>query len=159
MGKEWLDRKDQMERILGEAWVGDLALCKGDEPYVVPLNFTYHDGHIYFHCAFEGKKLDFLRHNARVCFSVALDYQIPEMHPPGEPCRSHYESVICCGTAREVTDLAERKRVLDLFVKKFREEEIPLERVENCNAVDITVEEMTGVRHRDRQLTYWHHRF
>ena len=148
-----------MERILREAWVGELALCRGDEPYVVPLNFTYHAGHIYFHCAFEGKKLDFLRQNPRVCFSVPRDFQIPEMHPPGERCHTNYESVLCYGTAREVTDLEERKRILDIFVKKFRDEEIDLERVKNCNAVDITIEEMTGTRHRNQELTYWRHRF
>jgi len=159
MEKEWLNQKEEMERILREAWVGELALSRDGEPYVVPINFTYHAGHIYFHCAFEGKKLDFLRRNPRVCFSVARDYQIPEPHPPGVSCRTNYESVLCYGTAREVSDIAERKRILDIFVKKFRDEEVPLERVRNCNAVDMTIEEMTGRRQKDQDRIYWRHRF
>ena len=50
-------------------------------PYVVPLNYIYHDGYIIFHCALEGHKLDNIRHNPQVCFTVCANQEmIPEKY-------------------------------------------------------------------------------
>ena len=38
--------------------------------YGVPLNYVYHKGNIYFHCAVEGNKMDNLMFNNRVSFCV-----------------------------------------------------------------------------------------
>ena len=45
--------------ILEKAPRGILSVL-GDNgyPYGVPLNFFFHEGRIYFHCAMEGHKLD-----------------------------------------------------------------------------------------------------
>ena len=47
------------------------------QPYGVPVNYVY-DGEktIYFHCAREGHKLDNLRSNPRVCFTIVVNHQI-----------------------------------------------------------------------------------
>lgn len=57
--------------LLDRAWVGQLATSgEGGKPYVVPICFVFADGRIYFHCAQAGKKLDNIRANPQVCFSV-----------------------------------------------------------------------------------------
>lgn len=54
----------EMEKILQQELIGQLGMIGLDgRPYMVPLNFSYSDGKILFHCSMEGKKLDCIRAN------------------------------------------------------------------------------------------------
>ena len=66
----FLESRDEMEELLQDESIGYLGLSMNGTPYVVPLNYSYSEGTIIFHCALEGKKLDFIRTNPLVCFSV-----------------------------------------------------------------------------------------
>jgi nitroimidazol reductase NimA-like FMN-containing flavoprotein (pyridoxamine 5'-phosphate oxidase superfamily) len=148
-----------MEAVLRTGAWGALGLCSEGKPYVVPLNYAYADGKILFHCALEGMKLDMIRANPQVCFTVARQTGTPSEHPAGKPCEVDSDSVICCGTARIVEDLAERALILNTFNRAFRPdaEDLSMERVRRCGAVEITVTEMTGRRERDGKRTFWRH--
>ena len=67
--------KDQIEQIVQDARVCHLALADNGQPYVVPLNFGYREKTVYFHSARQGRKIDMLRANPRVCleFSSLLE--------------------------------------------------------------------------------------
>ena len=67
--KEIKDRAE-IEEVLREAQVGRLGTSVDGQPYVVPLSFAYHDGNIIFHGAREGKKMEDIARNPRVCFEV-----------------------------------------------------------------------------------------
>ncbi len=148
----------EMEEMLRrEAW-GCLGLCTPEgTPYVVPVNYAYVEGKILFHCALEGLKLDCIRANPEVCFTVARQPGTVREHPGGDPCHVDSESVICYGRARIVEDLKERAALLNRFNHAFRPEaeELTPERAAGCGAVEITVREMTGRRERARQRTLW----
>ena len=59
--------RDKVDEILGRCRVGRIATHGADGyPYVIPLNYVYHDGSIYFHCARSGEKLDNLKRDSRV---------------------------------------------------------------------------------------------
>jgi uncharacterized protein len=62
-----VESRKEMEKILTEEHLGYLGLSKDGMPYVVPITFGYVDGKILFHCSLEGKKLDYIRANPRVC--------------------------------------------------------------------------------------------
>ena len=159
--RAFIESRAEMEAILQDMSFGFLGLALDGQPYVVPLNYAYIDGRILFHCAWEGKKLDYLTSNPAVCFTVARQPGTFRHHPEGDPCHMDCESVVCYGTARLVEDLGERAAVLNAFNRSFRPQadEIPTERVARCAAVEIVVEEMTGRRERDRELTCWRYRF
>ena len=141
--------------------MGYLGLSAGGQPYVVPLNYAYVENKILFHCALEGKKLDCIRANPQVCFTVARQTGRVRAHANQDPCHVDSDSVICTGRARIVESAEERKGLLDVFNRRFNPEAEPIsqERAENCGAVEITIEEMTGRRERERGVTYWRHRF
>jgi nitroimidazol reductase NimA-like FMN-containing flavoprotein (pyridoxamine 5'-phosphate oxidase superfamily) len=148
-----------MEAVLRAGVWGALGLCSEGKPYVVPLNYAYADGKILFHCALEGMKLDMIRANPQVCFTVARQTGTPSEHPGGKPCEVDSDSVICYGRARIVEDAAERAPILNTFNRAFRPdaEDLPMERVRRCGAVEITVTEMTGRRERDGKRSFWRH--
>jgi nitroimidazol reductase NimA-like FMN-containing flavoprotein (pyridoxamine 5'-phosphate oxidase superfamily) len=159
--KEFINSRKEMEAILLEETVGYLGLSVKGQPYVVPLNYAYVEGKILFHCALTGKKLDYIRKNPQVCFTVGRQAGEVRRHAEADPCHVDSDSVICHGQARIVEDVVERQAVLNAFNYFYRPdaEEISLDSAEKCGAVEIVISEMTGRRERERGRTYWRYSF
>lgn len=91
-------------------------------PYVIPLSFGYSlkGGvlELYFHCAHVGKKLDCIRKNPNVAFSMCVENRI-EIHEDVY-CKSgrFYASVVGQGKAEIVEDSAEKCRELSLLMER-----------------------------------------
>ena len=91
-------------------------------PYVIPLSFGYSlkDSilELYFHCAHVGKKLDCIRKNPNVAFSMCVENRI-EIHEDVY-CKSglFYASVVGQGKAEIVEDSAEKCRGLSLLMER-----------------------------------------
>ncbi len=137
----------QIERILFEAPVMRLALGGGGWPYVVPLNFAFEPGRLWFHTGPKGEKMERLARDERVCFEVDAEVEVV---PAAEPCAFgfRYRSVVGFGRAQVVEDQAERVRALNLIMKKYagREYEFPPENLRRTVLVMVSVESMTGRR-------------
>jgi nitroimidazol reductase NimA-like FMN-containing flavoprotein (pyridoxamine 5'-phosphate oxidase superfamily) len=91
-------------------------------PYVIPMSFGYclKDGvlELYFHCTHVGKKLDCIRKNPNVAFSMCVENRI-EIHEDVY-CKSgrFYASVVGQGKAEIVEDSAEKCRGLSLLMER-----------------------------------------
>jgi nitroimidazol reductase NimA-like FMN-containing flavoprotein (pyridoxamine 5'-phosphate oxidase superfamily) len=159
--REFIESREEIERILHEETIGYLGLSVEGKPYVVPLNYGYVEGKILFHCALTGQKLDYLKANPQVCFTVGRQSGQVRRHAEGDPCHIDSESVICYGKARIIEDLEERQMTLDTFNRCFRAdaEGISLEATMRCCAVEIKIAEMTGRQERERKRTDWRYRF
>ena len=157
----FIESREEMERLLQEEELGYLGLSLDGKPYGVPLNYSYSNGKILFHCGLQGKKLDAIKANPFVCFTVARQPGRVREHPGGNPCHVDSDSVICYGRARLLEDLEERKTALNAFNRRFRPEapDVPPERVESCGMVEIKISEMTGRQERERKRTCWRHVF
>jgi len=108
----------EIQEILEKGFVCRLGLYDGQYPYVVPLNYGYRNGCMYFHCAREGKKTDILKKDGRVCIEVDIDFRVVR----GEtPCRwtAKYRSVIGFGSARIIDDEIEKKAGLDVIMTHY----------------------------------------
>jgi uncharacterized protein len=142
--KQITDTK-QMEQILAQAQVCRLAMVDKGHPYVVPLNFGYRDGALYFHSALEGRKMDVLRADSRVCFEVD---EMVKMNKAAEACDwgVSFKSVIGTGTAHLLTSLEEKKESLDIIMAHYsdRSFDYPLEMLEKTAVIKLTIDEMTG---------------
>jgi nitroimidazol reductase NimA-like FMN-containing flavoprotein (pyridoxamine 5'-phosphate oxidase superfamily) len=104
--REITDRKD-IDGIIRRCRVCHLAMCDKGQPYVVPLSFGYDGCFLYFHTAREGRKIDIIRRNNRVCFGFDTLHDIVTSE---QACNwgAKYESVIGSGTA-EILDALEAK--------------------------------------------------
>ncbi len=160
MTEEFIDSTQEMEKLLSEERVGYLGMSSADSPYVVPLTYGYNEGKIIFHCALTGTKLDILRKNPNVCFTVSRHFGAMVPHPQGAQCHVNSDSVICYGKARIIDDIHERQAILNRFNHCLQPgaREITLEEVERCYAVEIAVAEMTGRTQRNAVCTWWKHR-
>lgn len=133
----------EAEELLKQADYGFLATAGADgQPYVVPLNHAYIDGYIVFHCAAEGLKLDNIRQNPKVCYSVCPEHEVlPENHS------TRYRSAIAFGTAEIVEDVALKKSLLVALNSRLAPGAgFPCadERIPGTGVVRIKVEHLTG---------------
>ncbi|MCE5270315.1 pyridoxamine 5'-phosphate oxidase family protein [bacterium] len=117
--REITDRAE-MESILKQAPVFHLGLVDAEGPYVVPVNCGYDSagGCLWFHCAREGRKVEALRRDNRVCVEAELDSRMVTV---GRACdwTMKYRSVIAFGRAALVEDPAEKVRGLDVIMSHY----------------------------------------
>ncbi|MBS7637899.1 pyridoxamine 5'-phosphate oxidase family protein [Candidatus Bathyarchaeota archaeon] len=111
--KEILDERI-LKEILKRARYITIAMCRGGEPYLVTLTHGYDEekNSIYFHCATEGKKLDFLRENPRVWGQAIIDHGYQE----GE-CNHLYASVMFGGRVTFISDREGKLHALRLMIR------------------------------------------
>jgi len=104
---------EKAAEILEKGEYGVLSTGGEDgQPYGVPLNYVFMDGNLYFHGAREGQKLDHIRANHRVCFTVVGKAQVL----PAQFTTS-YESVVAMGEAFTVEGEEKRKALWQFFEK------------------------------------------
>ncbi len=92
---------DEILAIMKRCDVCNVALYDEDFPYVIPLNFgvEYENGEfiMYFHSATAGKKLDLLRENNKVAFSMSCAHNLIVKDLACE-CTMEFDSVCGNGT-------------------------------------------------------------
>ncbi|GAJ40103.1 pyridoxamine 5'-phosphate oxidase family protein [Saccharococcus caldoxylosilyticus] len=120
MRRDMLGCKDEQKinRFLQEALTGFLGLADGGEPYVVPLNFVWWNGCVYVHGAEEGRKIDIIQRNPRVCFTVS-EHIGTMVHPVPAKTSTAYMSVMLFGKAEIVSDLDEATDALRQLLGKY----------------------------------------
>ncbi len=136
--------------ILTRGYRGFLSVIgEGGYPYSLPINFVYDSGHIYFHCAMSGHKLDAIRSCDKACFTILSE---PVQEP--DSWWFHVKSVICFGRISiisEDSDNDERlSRLRQLGLKYFPKDydlEADLKRSgPRALVLDLKIEHMTGKR-------------
>lgn len=107
---------DEAMELLGRAEYGTLAVVdKSSWPYAVPLSFVLMDGALYFHCAREGRKVEALAHDNRVCFTV-----VGATQPVYDGSFSTYfESAMVFGRAGPVENEKEKTDALRALAEKY----------------------------------------
>ena len=144
--KEIQDRAE-IEAVIRKAEVCRLGLSADGQPYVVPLNFGFDGKCLYFHTGQEGKKIDMIRRNHRVCFEVDVDCRLVR---GDTPCHwtMQYQSVIGYGTASLLTDEADKRHALDIIMRHYSERpgEYPRHLVDRLAIIQVTIDSMTGKR-------------
>jgi uncharacterized protein len=86
---------DGLASILRRGRYATIAVCQDGAPYLFTLSYGYDTVRhaLYFHVATEGRKLEALAADPRVCATVIIDGG----YEPGA-CKHHYESVVLTGT-------------------------------------------------------------
>jgi len=111
--------KKEIEAIITNADVCRIGLAVDNIPYIVPVNFGYKDNSIYFHCALEGRKLDMLRQNNKVCFEMEVEPKVVDGGGIACTWTTTYQSIIGYGTAEILETSAEKIEGLDIIMAHY----------------------------------------
>ncbi|HJK56959.1 MAG TPA: pyridoxamine 5'-phosphate oxidase family protein [Methanocorpusculum sp.] len=109
-----LHDSDAREILQTGIW-GTLATAdSGGQPYAVPMNYAVMKDTVYLHSAQEGHKLENLRENPLVSFSVVEKAEVL-----ANTFDMAYRSVILFGTARFVEEKTEKQNALQMLMEKY----------------------------------------
>ena len=135
----------QIEEIMAQAMVCRLALSDGESPYLVPLNFGLGDGCLYLHSALQGKKIDLIRKNPRVCFELEA---YVEVLPAPKICdwSVRYATVIGTGRAALLEDAAEKIQGMNAITRHYSPapHEFTAEEVAKVAVIKVMIESLSG---------------
>lgn len=137
--------REVIEDILKRGEYGVLGtIGEHGYPCITPLSYVYMKDCIYFHCAKEGEKLDNIKANNKVTFSVVVDTKIIP-----EKFTTDFKSVVIYGEAA-VLEGELKKEVLREIVKKYSPDFISsgeryIENSGNATSiVEIKIKHVTG---------------
>lgn len=145
---------DVLKEVLKSTKYVTVALCMGDEPYLVSLSHGFDETRncLYFHCATEGKKLVYLKANSKVWGQAVLDYGVTD------ECDYAYKSVHFKGTMSLINDLTEKQHAMEVLVRQLSatpEEKlakIKPEKLARTTMGKIDITYMTGKQHQNPNL-------
>ncbi|MDR2496921.1 MAG: pyridoxamine 5'-phosphate oxidase family protein [Tannerellaceae bacterium] len=89
-------------------------------PYVVPMNFGYDNGHIYLHSGPEGRKLQILERNPRVCITFCRGHKLVWQHPDVACSYSmSSRSLMVWGRVEFEEDFDRKVELLRIFMRQY----------------------------------------
>ncbi|MFQ5996622.1 MAG: pyridoxamine 5'-phosphate oxidase family protein [Dehalococcoidales bacterium] len=140
---------NEIGKIIKKATVCRLGLVDGDEPYVVPVCFGYEGNALYFHSALEGRKIELIKRNNKVCFEIDSDVELLR----GEQAcgfTMKYRSVIGVGRAHILGNDGEKIHGLNVLMKQYSEGEFSFskEKLALALVVRIDIESITAKKSR-----------
>lgn len=142
--KEMTD-PDAIVSVIRRSTVCRLGMSDNDQPYVVPMSFGYKDAAVYFHCAPEGRKMDILRKNPRVCIEFDVDCRLKT---GDSACKwgFFFQSAIAFGVAAFIEDLTEKQAALDIIMRQYSSEAFtyPESALEKIVVIKVSITELTG---------------
>ncbi|WP_250229522.1 pyridoxamine 5'-phosphate oxidase family protein [Anaeropeptidivorans aminofermentans] len=141
-----ISKEETMEILLNGEYGFLATVDKDNQPYVVPLSYVVIENEIFFHCALSGQKLDNIKHEEKVCFSV-----VGKTQPVYDNnFTTYFESVVVFGKARIIDDMDKKTEVLLKLAEKYLPEymdmadkaiEGSMQRTAICA---ITIDHITG---------------
>lgn len=140
---------EELLSVLNNGEYGTLAtIGENGYPYAVPVSYVYFENAVYFHCAAQGTKLDNIKNNNKVSFSIVGKTKVLP-----DKFSTEYESIVVFGHAVQMEGEEKRKVLFALIEKyssEFKEEgRAYIERASNNTAVvKINIDKITGKARR-----------
>lgn len=135
----------EIEEVIKKAVCCRLGLVDGDKPYIVPLSFGYQRNALYFHGASEGRRVELIKKNNRVCFELDSDIEVVKDE---EPCHwtVKYRSVIGTGRAFIVENDEEKSHGLSLIMAHYTDGQFtfPKSELDSVLVVRVDIESLSG---------------
>ena len=141
-----------LKQILKSCAYVTIALSKEDQPYLVSLSYGYDETRscLFFHCAHEGKKLEYLRSNNRVWGQAVIDHGYAQ-----GKCTHLYASVHFSGKASLIENLEEKAEAMKCMINHLDKTPEPLiadlkpERLKDTVIGRIDIEHLTGKKSKE----------
>jgi nitroimidazol reductase NimA-like FMN-containing flavoprotein (pyridoxamine 5'-phosphate oxidase superfamily) len=116
-----INDRELIDSLIRECDVCRLAFAAADVPYIVTMNFGFSAGDkrvLWFHCAPEGRKLDLMAKNNRVCFEMDTAHELTK-GPEACDWGMNFKSVVGYGKLYIVEDEAERQHGLACLMEHY----------------------------------------
>jgi nitroimidazol reductase NimA-like FMN-containing flavoprotein (pyridoxamine 5'-phosphate oxidase superfamily) len=102
----------EIYKIIKNGKFTSISMSKENEPYIITLSYGYDQPNsaLYFHCATEGQKIDFIKSNPYVCGTIIEDNGYED------ECGQAFRSIVFRGKMNVIRDIAEKKHAFDILI-------------------------------------------
>ena len=147
-----IDDIAEMKKILQTAQYITIAMCRDNQPYLATLSHGYDPDRniIFFHCAAEGRKIDYLVANNSVWGQAIIDYGYAQ-----GACDHLYASTQFKGRVTFIENQEEKKLALINMIQKLDndpntviEKQLKEKSVARVTIGRIDIEEMSGKKQK-----------
>ncbi|MFX0087091.1 MAG: pyridoxamine 5'-phosphate oxidase family protein [Candidatus Hodarchaeota archaeon] len=113
-----IDNQNEIKEIIQSTKYVTLAMTKANIPYLVTIShaYDYDNNCIYFHCASEGKKIDYLNENNLVWGQAIHDLGYHE----GE-CNHAFKTAQFKGKVKFIEKYDEKKKALTIMINQLED--------------------------------------
>ncbi|MCZ7402012.1 MAG: pyridoxamine 5'-phosphate oxidase family protein [Candidatus Methanoperedens sp.] len=142
--KEIKDIKE-IESIISKSNVCRIALSENNSPYIVPVCFGYKENCLYFHSANEGKKIEKIRKNNKICFEFDMYSGLLNSENPCD-WDVKYLSVIGFGKASFIHDFDEKIKALNIIIEHYSDSSYEFQKkfIDTVTIIKVEIETITG---------------
>lgn len=143
-----IEDKQRIQEILLKANYVTIAMCKDNTPYLVTLSHGYDQSNncIYFHCASEGKKIDYLQENPLVWGQALIDKGYVQ-----GACDHLYATAQFRGRVQFLENVVQKEEALKVMIRhlddkpeKVMSEQLSPESISNVTIGRIDIEYLSG---------------
>ncbi|MFO7765183.1 MAG: pyridoxamine 5'-phosphate oxidase family protein [Pelovirga sp.] len=139
----------ELEQVLWHGQICHLAIPDDPLPYLLPLNYGYQEGALYFHSAPQGHKIELLQQQLRARFCITIDMGIIEAE---QACNWGARFTSIMGSGRiEFIDAPEKKRsALQILMAQYSDQAFSFhpEQVAATRVFRLVIESMSGKQSR-----------
>ena len=144
----FIENREQIDEIITSCSTCYLGMAsKTGEPYVLPMNFGYDGKDIILHSAPEGRMIDLLRENPKVCITFLLGEELKWQNVEvGCSYRMKSKSVIAEGIVEFIDDIDQKTECLHLLMKNYSDREFKFSEpaVRNVAILRMKIEKLSA---------------
>ncbi|MFX1377694.1 MAG: pyridoxamine 5'-phosphate oxidase family protein [Promethearchaeota archaeon] len=139
---------EELRELLKGGKYAVFSLAKENEPYIITLSYGYDESKnaLYFHCAKEGQKIDFIKANPYVCGTVIEDNGYEEA------CGQTFRSIVFRGKMEIIETLKEKKYGFNILLNQLEQDPNIIrnkylkkdETYENSGMLRMDISDITG---------------
>ncbi|MDO9152441.1 MAG: pyridoxamine 5'-phosphate oxidase family protein [Paludibacter sp.] len=143
-----ITKQTEIDAIINECDICFVGINQTNAaPYVIPMNFGYHDNQIFLHSAPYGKHLNLLELDNKISITFCLINKLVYQHPE-VACsyRMDSRSVVCSGVITFIDNIHEKEKALNLIMQKFTDREFSysLPALQNVKVWKVKIEEISS---------------
>lgn len=155
----FIDDIKEIEAIIKACQTCFLGLSdENNTPYVIPMNFGYHDGTIYLHSGQEGRKWDIMKSNPKACVTFMLGEELA-YQDEHIACswRVKSKTVMAEGLIEFIEDFDQKERILHILMAQYSSKEFKFNApaVKNVGIYKLNIQKLTAKEFGAKAITPW----
>jgi uncharacterized protein len=154
-----ITEKEKIEEIIKACRTCFLGLSDTNgQPYVLPMNFGYHENVIYLHSGQFGRKWDIIKANPKVCITFCLGDELA-YQDEHIACswRVKSKSVIAEGLIEIIDDYDQKLEILNILMAQYSSNEFQFNppAVRNVGVMKIAIDRIEAKEFGAKTITPW----
>jgi len=144
-----------LRKMLKQTKYVTIAMAMNNHPYLVSLNHGYdpEENCIYFHCAKEGKKIDYMRANSEIWGQALLDFGFDSKW-----CTQSYDTVMFKGRVSFVEGIKQKQKAFLVINSQLKSPPERLKKIMKTNIRNtavgrIDIESLSGKKSKEVTIT------